>query len=67
MKCFSIEVKLFGGGVYMGEFPVYREPLKAYKIVSNQCRGRLYEVAFGEVDWGKMAKRNMQYMSVFTY
>lgn len=37
----------------MSGIPVYKESFKSYKIKSNQSKGRMYEVAFGEVDWGR--------------
>lgn len=37
----------------MSDFPVYRKPVVAYEVKSNQSKTRKYEVSFGEVDWGK--------------
>jgi len=37
----------------MFEFPVYREPVGVYEVMSNQSKTRKYEVSFVEVDWGK--------------
>lgn len=37
----------------MSEFPVYREPMVAHDVMSNQSKTRKYEVSFGGVDWGR--------------
>lgn len=37
----------------MCEIPVYKKPIVAYEVKSNQSKARKYEVCFGEVDWGR--------------